>query len=140
MHPEIASWPAETFYEGLRNGKATETFQRVAYLVNQVPMPNANTPVCVVDHDHWEENDEEVDSIANPGEAGIVHDIVVSVRRSGWADVGVIAPYASHAQCLGKLFDEEEKPEIHSIDKHQGREKDVIILSMVRSNSSGDVV
>lgn len=52
--------------------------------------------------------------------------------------IGVITPYAAQVRLL-----REEMPlpglEIDSVDGFQGREKEAIVLSMVRSNSEGEI-
>ncbi|KAG7876964.1 hypothetical protein KL937_005083 [Ogataea polymorpha] len=59
-------------------------------------------------------------------------------------DIGIISPYSAQVSSLRKLLREEtEHPfpeiEISTVDGFQGREKEVIILSLVRSNDSHDV-
>lgn len=56
-------------------------------------------------------------------------------------DIGIISPYSAQVihikQTIGKTF--EGKVEISSVDGFQGREKEVIILSLVRSNGDYEV-
>ncbi|KAG7817540.1 hypothetical protein KL928_003439 [Ogataea angusta] len=59
-------------------------------------------------------------------------------------DIGIISPYSAQVSNLRRLLREEtEHPlpdiEISTVDGFQGREKEVIILSLVRSNDSHDV-
>ncbi len=55
-------------------------------------------------------------------------------------DIGVITPYAAQVKLLKELFAEKGlKVEINSVDGFQGREKEVIIISFVRSNEEGEV-
>lgn len=49
------------------------------------------------------------------------------------ADIGVIAPYNAQVSFLKELI-HNRKVEISTVDGFQGREKEIIILSMVRSN------
>ena len=56
--------------------------------------------------------------------------------------VALISPYSAQVSLLHELFSADVsvlEPEINSIDAFQGREKDVIILSLVRSNLEGSV-
>ena len=48
-------------------------------------------------------------------------------------DIGVIAPYNAQVSYLKETI-ENRKVEISTVDGFQGREKEIIILSMVRSN------
>lgn len=58
--------------------------------------------------------------------------------------IAIISPYSAQVSLLRELITEQEmispsQPEINSIDAFQGREKDVVILSLVRSNPDGVV-
>lgn len=59
--------------------------------------------------------------------------------------IAIISPYSAQVSLLRELITEQEEmilhsqPEINSIDAFQGREKDVVILSLVRSNPDGVV-
>lgn len=49
--------------------------------------------------------------------------------------IGVITPYAAQVTKLNEVLSEKWKHiEIESVDGFQGREKEAIIISMVRSN------
>ena len=54
------------------------------------------------------------------------------------ADIAVIAPYAAQVRLLRELL---AVPglEIDSVDGFQGREKEAVVLSLVRSNSKGEI-
>ena len=54
-------------------------------------------------------------------------------------DIGVIAPYAAQVQLLKKQLGPESLIEVSTVDGFQGREKEVIILTLVRSNDERDV-
>lgn len=54
--------------------------------------------------------------------------------------IGVITPYATQVKSLAQEITEKwEDIEIDSVDEFQGREKEAIIISLVRSNSRGEV-
>ncbi|NPA75149.1 MAG: IGHMBP2 family helicase [Euryarchaeota archaeon] len=75
-------------------------------------------------------------SYENPGEAEIVSSLVNAFLEAGLEPgvIGVITPYDDQVQML-----REQLPvrglEIKSVDGFQGREKEVIIISFVRSNT-----
>ncbi|RLV92669.1 DNA polymerase alpha-associated DNA helicase A [Spathaspora sp. JA1] len=54
-------------------------------------------------------------------------------------DIGVIAPYAAQVQLFKKQMGPESEIEISTVDGFQGREKEVIILTLVRSNDAGEI-
>ena len=55
-------------------------------------------------------------------------------------DIGIVTPYSSQRELLASELQEEFPDlEIKSVDGFQGREKEAIILSMVRSNNQNIV-
>ena len=56
-------------------------------------------------------------------------------------DVAVISPYDAQVQRLRQLLATrvEEGLEVDSVDGFQGREKDAVVVSLVRSNDLGEV-
>lgn len=80
--------------------------------------------------------------IVNPCEADLTAQIVSMLVASGIAprEIGVITFYRSQLallrQQLGTKFSEVE---MHTADKFQGRDKEVIVLSCVRNNDSGNI-
>ncbi len=54
--------------------------------------------------------------------------------------IGVITPYSNQVKLIKELFSEKDiKVEVNSVDGFQGREKEVIIISFVRSNDTGEL-
>lgn len=81
-------------------------------------------------------------SKSNENEAYIVRNYTFSLIAQGVEpdSIGIIAPYNAQISLLSKLVHEKyENVEIATVDGFQGREKDVIILSLVRSNDKGEV-
>ncbi|KAK9453014.1 P-loop containing nucleoside triphosphate hydrolase protein [Dipodascopsis uninucleata] len=58
-------------------------------------------------------------------------------------DIGVIAPYSAQVSLLRSRLSQErgeqQDLEISTVDAFQGREKEVIVMSLVRSNDKGEV-
>ncbi|KAF9984009.1 hypothetical protein BGZ75_004412 [Mortierella antarctica] len=82
------------------------------------------------------------ESKLNRGEATTVVDYVKNLMRSGVAeeDIAIITPYSAQNALLRQLLREEHPGiEIGTVDGFQGREKQAIILTLVRSNDAGDV-
>ena len=84
-------------------------------------------------------------AVVNDTEATVVRILVERLVSTGVnADsIGVICPYRAQIRILdedpvlGKMIN--QGLELSTIDKYQGRDKDVIILSLVRSNDNGRV-
>ena len=81
-------------------------------------------------------------SYENYEEAVICVKLVSTLLKMGLdrKDVGVITPYANQVKLIKELLSEKEiKVEVNSVDGFQGREKEVIIISFVRSNETGEI-
>lgn len=88
--------------------------------------------------------DEEVEreglSKFNPLEINVVVQKVGELLESGVQeeDIAVIAPYGAQVRRLRHRIDR-RGIEIDTVDGFQGREKEVVILTMVRSNDAGEI-
>jgi DNA replication ATP-dependent helicase Dna2 len=51
----------------------------------------------------------------------------------------VITPYRQQIKVLNGLFKDKPRVEVMTADKSQGRDKDVVLISLVRSNDVGNV-
>ncbi|KAI8362270.1 P-loop containing nucleoside triphosphate hydrolase protein [Mortierella sp. GBAus27b] len=82
------------------------------------------------------------DSKLNRGEAETVTEYVKDLMRSGVSpgDIAIITPYSAQNALLRHMLKEDYPDiEIGTVDGFQGREKEAIILTLVRSNDSGQV-
>ncbi|XP_024357532.1 regulator of nonsense transcripts 1 homolog [Physcomitrium patens] len=142
MHPSLSEFPSNSFYEGtLQNGVTTSD-----RLLSQIdfPWPVPNRPMFFYVQMGQEEISASGTSYLNRGEAGNVEKIVTTFLKSGVvpAQIGVITPYEGQRAYIvnnmarnGSLRQQLYKEiEVASVDSFQGREKDFIIVSCVRSN------
>ncbi len=87
----------------------------------------------------WERQRKGSFSRENPLEAEIVREIVERLLEIGvkaeW--IGVITPYEDQVDLLRSLLD--DVVEVNTVDGYQGREKEVIVISFVRSNRERDL-
>ncbi|KAL5016164.1 hypothetical protein ScPMuIL_005753 [Solemya velum] len=79
--------------------------------------------------------------VQNEGEARLVHIILKCLIKAGVSskEVGVIAPYRNQVMLIKQLLHGNNKSEIsqvevNTVDQYQGRDKSVIIISLVRSS------
>ncbi|HII66580.1 MAG TPA: IGHMBP2 family helicase, partial [Thermococcaceae archaeon] len=90
--------------------------------------------------DKWERQRKGSTSRENPLEALLVREIVERLLRMGvkkeW--IGIITPYDDQVDSIRSIIQDDEI-EIHTVDGYQGREKEIIILSLVRSNKKGEL-
>ncbi|KAF6264977.1 P-loop containing nucleoside triphosphate hydrolase protein [Scenedesmus sp. NREL 46B-D3] len=91
----------------------------------------------------YECQEQDGDSRYNQGEAqaALAHVQRLLVAGLAPADIGIITPYSAQVALLRELRPEKlaGSLEISTVDGFQGREKEAIIISMVRSNASGEV-
>ncbi len=87
-----------------------------------------------------EEWNELLESRENDGEAQLVLKVLKKIQDAGvqGRHIGILSPYVAQVKKL-KLLMIDHDIEIGSIDSFQGREKECIILSLVRSNEKGEV-
>lgn len=85
--------------------------------------------------------DEEVDplgSFHNPGELRLLERVVASLRASGMKPehVGIVTPYAAQLARIRAAFPDLEAGTVNAF---QGREKEIVLASWVRSNPDGEL-
>lgn len=142
MHPALAEWPSNIFYEGsLQNAVSAEERQMPNF---QFPWPNPDIPMFFYASTGHEEYSASGTSFLNRTEASNVEKLVTQFLSSGIkpTQIGVITPYEGQRAFItswmsraGSLASQlYEDIEVASVDAFQGREKDYIILSCVRSN------
>lgn len=126
MHKDLCAFPSEYFYNGLLTTGSSSS--RV------LEIPNNFFYVC----DGKEEISQTRTSFFNKSEAAIVENIIRFLFKNGVLEqqIGVITPYeGQRSHILGQIFGNEPgNLEIRNVDGFQGREKDFIIVSLVRSN------
>lgn len=142
MHPAMSAFPSNIFYEGsLQNGVTSADRLRPSL---DIPWPQPDKPMFFYTSSGQEEISSSGTSYLNRTETASVEKIATRFLRSGVKpeQIGIITPYegqrayiVQYMQYSGslnkKLYVEIE---VASVDAFQGREKDFIILSCVRSN------
>ena len=142
MHPCLSDFPSNMFYDGsLQNGVTMQ--ERLRREVD-FPWPVADSPMMFWSNTGNEEISASGTSYLNRTEALNVEKIITRFFKAGVKpqDVGIITPYegqrsyvVSSMQQNGTFKKEQYKEiEVASVDAFQGREKDFIVLSCVRSN------
>ena len=142
MHPCLSDFPSNMFYEGsLQNGITMQ--QRLRKDVD-FPWPVADSPMMFWSNLGTEEISASGTSYLNRTEASNVEKIVTRFFKAGVKPnaIGIITPYEGQRsyvvqsmQQTGTFKKEYYKEiEVASVDAFQGREKDFIVLSCVRSN------
>eukprot|EP00919_Chromeraceae_sp_WS-2016_P027226 GHVR01064711.1.p1 GENE.GHVR01064711.1~~GHVR01064711.1.p1 ORF type:complete len:242 (-),score=1.04 GHVR01064711.1:1906-2631(-) len=143
MHPSLTAFPSNTFYDGTLQNGITE---KDRIMNKQFPWPQ-NHPSFFLNLYGTEELSASGTSYLNRTEAVAVDKIVFYLERAGISakEIGIITPYKGqrayiinylqkNGQITSKNVNYYKDLEISSVDGYQGREKDYIIVSCVRSN------
>ena len=144
MNEEIAEFPNREFYDGKL--KADEQVKRrtlMDILPESVDEESEDVkPFLFIDTcDELEERVRKGStSRENPGEARLVKDVAERLLNRGIRpeDIAVISPYDDQVAHIKRML-HVEGLEIKTVDGFQGREKEVVIVSFVRSNKSGTI-
>ncbi|OAF66350.1 hypothetical protein A3Q56_05905 [Intoshia linei] len=144
MHPTLSAFSSDAFYEGSLQNGITESERTMEKY--DIPWPKKNKPMFFWSTSGQEEISASGTSYLNRTEAANVAKISTLLMEAGVTpnQIGIITPYegqrsylVQHVQFGGtlnpKLY---QDMEIASVDAFQGREKDYIILSCVRSNEN----
>ena len=138
MNSLLMKFPNREFYNnGLKSDSSVDDITINDILTSQ----HEEKALLFIDTSEVEDNLEmhlkDSKSIINNLEA----DISVSIAQdylnagAGEDDIGIISPYADQV----KLIQEKTPVEVKTVDGFQGREKEIIIISTVRSNSHGNI-
>jgi ATP-dependent RNA/DNA helicase IGHMBP2 len=143
MHSHIMQFSSQQFYSG-----TLEADESVAsHLLDDLPdiwsSPLTTEPVTFVDTagaDWNEEREPNGESKRNPKEGAFVLRKVRELQEAGLnpRDIAVIAPYAAQVRWLREHWDGDDL-EIDTVDGFQGREKEAVVISCVRSNTTGEI-
>jgi len=151
MNERLMEFPSREFYDG--RIKADESVRGITLADLGVESPEEDDAwaevlkpenvLVFIDtagrEDRFERQRYGSESRENPLEAGLVKGAVEGLLNLGvrpeW--IGVITPYDDQRELIGSLLPEEV--EVKTVDGYQGREKEVIVLSFVRSNGEGEL-
>lgn len=167
MHEDIMRFPSEWFYNGKMTASPTVAGRGLLdYDIPIVWVPTNSLPEnwCHIEEEREKDSSGRIDfheSVTensygriNKAEAQIAVDTLKNyIDRIGKQrflderlDVGLISPYRAQVQFLRSLIKKDPffKPyhkliTINTVDGFQGQERDIIVLSLVRSNNEGDI-
>jgi predicted DNA helicase len=143
MNEAIMNFSSQQFYDGGLEAHASVRGHLLCELPGVTMNRLTQTPVQFIDTagaGYDEEQESAGTSRFNHQEAALVARHVQALLEAGVSaeSIAVIAPYAAQVRLL-----RERLPipglEIDSVDGFQGREKEAVVLSLVRSNAHGDV-
>jgi ATP-dependent RNA/DNA helicase IGHMBP2 len=143
MHEQIMQYSSQCFYDGSLKADATVRTHLLTDLVAPPHPDMLQTPVTFVDTAGagWEEEQEtDGESRFNAQEGNWVLQQVRELCSNGIdpKDVAIIAPYAAQVRWLRQNCPL-KAVEIDTVDGFQGREKEAILITLVRSNATGEI-
>mmetsp|Transcript_45348 Transcript_45348/g.109821 ORF Transcript_45348/g.109821 Transcript_45348/m.109821 type:complete len:1016 (+) Transcript_45348:315-3362(+) len=151
MHPALSEFPSNMFYEGSLQNGVTETDRQLLNLPGfsgkeDFPWPVPSKPMFFYSISGMEEISASGTSYLNRTEASYVEKVVTYLLRMGVtpAQIGVITPYDGQKKYVSEYMRRSgmltsalyEAIEVASVDAFQGREKDYILVSCVRSSET----
>ena len=143
MNQAIMDFSSLEFYDGQLEAGESVRLHLLADLPGVVAGPLTQTAVEFIDTagaGFEEQLEPDGESRLNPQEAALVCRKVQELVDGGLAasDIAVIAPYAAQVRHLRERL---AMPglEIDSVDGFQGREKEAVVISLVRSNPKGEI-
>lgn len=147
MHEALMHFPSTRFYGGALRAHPTVAQHTLGELgVGDEPIGAAGRVLDVIDTagTGFEERQAAgAETRENEGEARLVERVVRALLAGGLvpAQIGVVTPYAGQVAVLSSSMAAlvDAGLEIDSVDGFQGREKELIVISAVRSNTAGEV-
>ncbi len=139
MHPHILGFSNELFYN-----RQLKTAPEVLIRENphfKEPLVYIDTSGCGFD----EEVNPETLSKSNRQEYLIIREHILSIMDDlNGQSIGIISPYKDQVRVIRREIEQDEQLramniEVNSIDGFQGQARDVIYLSLVRSNDRGEL-
>ncbi|TNF28202.1 MAG: AAA family ATPase [Deltaproteobacteria bacterium] len=146
MHADLMRFPSESMYDGRLVAAPTVAGHRIEQLAGVAADPLRAEPLVFVDTagKGWAERRQSDDpSTDNPEQAERVAREVARLLGRGVAagDIAVITPYDAQVRQLRDRLAPAlaDGLEIGTVDGFQGREKEAILLDLVRSNDAGEI-
>ena len=146
MHEMIMGYSSAVFYENRLQAHASVA-QHLLF-ANDTPISFVDTAGCGFD----EKN--EGTSITNPEEAAFLFkhlrqlaaDLSAHYTPDNFPSIAIISPYRQQVQILKELLPHStalqlysHKISVNTIDSFQGQERDIVYISMARSNTEGKI-
>ncbi|KAE8597455.1 hypothetical protein XENTR_v10016478 [Xenopus tropicalis] len=134
MRPEIATLLTPNIYDKLENHESVKHFENIK---------GVGSSLFFIDHNHQEDHIKEGKSYQNSHEAVFVKCLCSYLLNQGYnpSQITILTTYSGQLHCLQKLMPKSKFQGVRVcvVDKYQGEENDIIILSLVRSNERGNV-
>lgn len=143
MHEAIMGFPSNEFYDGCLKAHGDVHKALLSQLDGVMAHDLTDQPIDFIDTaggDYGEEPGPDGFSLMNLKESHLVCRKVGQLIELGVKpiDIAVICPYAAQAQHVRENLNHRDV-EVDTVDGFQGREKTVVVISLVRSNHEGQI-
>ena len=140
MNAKIMDWPSKTFYQNKLIAAPRIANKQLASLEGVKPSDLTQAELILANTESSTEKKDKGKSLYNEAELAkaveVIEQLIINGVRT--SDIAIISPYAIQTKLLKELTSQRwSQLEISTIDAYQGSEKEVIILSTVRSNKEG---
>ncbi|KAI8802126.1 DNA helicase [Cladochytrium replicatum] len=153
MNEMIMKFSSKEFYEGKLTAHSSVKDHLLSDADKIKSTDETSVPVVFIDtagcemrerseEDDAPAGDDSAQSKYNEGEAELVVQYVEKLTSAGVnpSDIGIISPYNAQVTRLRNTLKEKyPQLEIDTVDGFQGREKEAIIVTLVRSNDKGEI-
>lgn len=134
MRPEIASLLSPHIYSELENHPSVLNYENIK---------GVSTNLFFVQHEFLEQEIQDGKSHQNIHEAEFIVELCKYFLHQEYkpSQITILTTYTGQLFCLRKLMPAKmfSGVKVHVVDKYQGEENDIILLSLVRSNKQGKV-
>ena len=145
MHEQIMRFSSEWFYEGKVESAPTVKYRSILDYDTPMVWVDSPSPEAFVGINHGRINKEEAE-LTLTTLASYVEKIGRQRYIDEHLDVAIITPYRLQAQYLRSLLKKNEtlRPlrktiSVNTVDGFQGQERDIVLISLVRSNEHGQI-
>ncbi len=143
MHEKIMNFSSSEFYGGKLIADESVREHTLSDLGHVQRTPETGEPLVFLDtagrgfEEHQQPGGE---SRYNPEEADLVMEELRKLLEAGVKpeEIAIISPYSAQTRLLMMKIND-PRIEVDSVDSFQGREKEAVILSLVRSNVEGEL-
>ncbi|MBP87691.1 MAG: DNA-binding protein [Planctomycetaceae bacterium] len=143
MNAAIMDFSSQQFYDGSLVADKSVQDHLLSELPDIAETELTTRPVEFIDTagaGYDEELEPDGESRRNQGEARLICRKVNELIEAGLSEsaIAVIAPYAAQVRLLKEML-KAERLEVDTVDGFQGREKEAVLISLVRSNGEGQI-
>ncbi|XP_070072606.1 NFX1-type zinc finger-containing protein 1 [Drosophila takahashii] len=134
MRPCISELLVPSIYDELLCSKSVEEYEDVRLM---------DKNLYLVQHNQPEQRSSDM-SFENPYEAGMLAkltEFLIEEAKYKHSDIVILSPYNAQIDCIKKALHRKYRSSVQvaSVDSFQGLEANIVLLSLVRSNSAGQI-